>query len=78
MKPGMLMTLDGCQTLLKAVPNAERVGCLLVEFALARFLAFLCDFLRSMVLPGAPTWPHAQSLLAKRFAQIVGRHGEDR
>ncbi|KWT69223.1 hypothetical protein [Comamonas testosteroni] len=70
MKPGSLMSLQGCQALLKVVPDEEATQRLLCRFALARFLAFLCDFLRSCVSTGAPTWPDAQRVILERYTQI--------
>lgn len=70
MKPGSLMSLQGCQALLKVVPDEEVAQRLLCRFALARFLAFLCDFLRSCVSTGSPTWPDAQRVILKRYTQI--------
>lgn len=71
MKPGMLMSLEGCQSLLKVVSDANVARQLLARFALARFLAFLCDFLRSSVKSDPPNWFEAQQVLRTRYQQIV-------
>ena len=73
MKPGMLMSLAGCQSLLGAVPEIATVERLLARFALARFLAFLCDFLRSSVRSDVPSWPEVQRVLTERFKQLASK-----
>lgn len=70
MKPGMLMSLAGCDALLRAVSNVEVAVKLRSRFVLARFLAFLCDFLRSSVRSVPPSWPEAQRMLLTRFRQL--------
>lgn len=72
MKPGMLVSLEGCQALLSVVPSQEAAERLLARFALARFLAFLCDFLRSSSRSAAPSWAEAQQVLTTRFEQLAG------
>ena len=75
MKPGLVMSLDGCQTLLQAVSDKETAHMLLCRFALARFLAFLCDFLRACVSTEAPSCEEAQRVLLTRYKQIIAsRH----
>lgn len=71
MKPGLVMSLDGCQALLQVVADKEAAQVLLFRFALARFLAFLCDFLRACVSTEAPPWEEAQRVLLIRFKQII-------
>lgn len=71
MKPGMLMSLEGCQSLLTVVTDETKVQQLVSRFAVARFLAFLCDFLRSCTRPDALEWSRAQSALLARYHQIV-------
>lgn len=71
MKPGSIMSLDGCQALLKGVLDQATAQRLLCRFALARFLAFLCDFLRSCVNAEAPSWQEAQRILLARYRQIT-------
>ena len=71
MKPGLIMSLDGCQALLKVVSDKEAAQRLLCRFALARFLAFLCDFLRACVSTEAPSWQEAQRILLARYRQIT-------
>lgn len=73
MKPGMLMSLDGCQSLLRVVPERTVADRLLARFVLARFLAFLCDFLRSSVCAEPPSWPEVQTVLMQRFRQVSSR-----
>lgn len=73
MKPGMLMSLDGCQSLLGVVPDKKVTDRLLARFALARFLALLCDFLRSSVRAELPSWPEVQGILMARFQQVASR-----
>ena len=70
MKPGMLMSIEGCQSLVQVVANTKAAGRLRSRFALARFLAFLCDFLRSSVRAQAPSWPETQALLQVRLKQL--------
>ncbi len=75
MKPGLVMSLDGCQTLLQVVSDKETAQVLLCRFALARFLAFLCDFLRACVSTEAPSCEEAQRVLLTRYKQIIAsRH----
>lgn len=71
MKPGMVMTLSGCQSLLTNINDKEASNRLLSRFVLARFLAFLCDFLISSVRAEAPDWSVAQEILAKRYKAIL-------
>ena len=71
MKPGMLMSLEGCQSLLKVIQNEVEVERLLSRFAVARFLAFLCDFLCSSAHHEAPKWSNAQQILLKRYQKLV-------
>lgn len=71
MKPGLIMSLDGCQALLKVVSDKEAAQRLLCRFALARFLAFLCDFLRACVSTEVPSWQEAQRILLARYSQIT-------
>lgn len=71
MKPGLIMSLDGCQALLKVVSDKEAAQRLLCRFALARFLAFLCDFLRACVSTETPSWQEAQRVLLARYGQIA-------
>lgn len=71
MKPGIVMSLDGCQALLKVVSDKEAAQRLLCRFALARFLAFLCDFLRACVSTEVPSWQEAQRILLARYKQIT-------
>jgi hypothetical protein len=71
MKPGMLMSLDGCQSLLAVVSAREVADSLLARFALARFLAFLCDFLRSSLRAEPPSWPEVQRVVMARFQQLA-------
>lgn len=71
MKPGMLMTLDGSLSLLKVIADDTLQQTMLSRFALARFLAFLCDFLRASVLAEPPTWKDAQRMLSARYLQIA-------
>lgn len=73
MKPGMLMSLDGCHSLLRAVPETGPADRLLARFALARFLAFLCDFLRSSVRSDPPAWPEVQRVLTERFQHFASK-----
>jgi hypothetical protein len=70
-KPGMLMSLEGCQSLLKVVANEQSKDRLQSRFALARFLAFLCDFLRASVRTESPTWKEAQGMLLARYLKIA-------
>ena len=72
MRPSMLMTLDGCRDLLKVISDQERAGGLTSKFALARFLAFLCDLLRSSVLREGLAWNEAQEVLCARYRAILG------
>lgn len=71
MKPGMLMSLDGCRSLLEIVSDKQAKDRLLLRFALARFLAFLCDYLLSSVYAGPPSWRGAQEILLTRYLQIA-------
>lgn len=70
MKPGMLMSLEACQALLKLVKNPADSGRYLSRFTLARFLGFLCDLLRSSVVGREINWHEAQSILCARYLQI--------
>lgn len=71
MKPGMLMSLDGCLSLLEVIPDKRSRDLLLSRFALARFLAFLCDFLRASVRAAPPTWKEVQRMLLTRYLQVA-------
>ena len=71
MKPGLIMSLDGCQALLRVVLDKEAAQRLLCQFALARFIAFLCDFLCASVSTEAPSWQEAQRILLARYKQIT-------
>lgn len=71
MKPGLIMSLDGCQALLEVVVDKEVAQRLLCRFALARFLAFLCDFLRACVSTEDLSWQQAQRVLLARYGQIA-------
>jgi hypothetical protein len=70
MRPGMLLTLEGCNALLKVLPNSAEVPMRQTRFALARFLAFLCDFLMSSVHSSPPSWPTTQDMLICRYISI--------
>ncbi|MEJ6000710.1 hypothetical protein [Paucibacter soli] len=70
MRPGMLMSLKGCQSILEVVADKKARDQLVARFALARFLAFLCDFLRSSVRSDPPTWKHGQRMLLTRYLQM--------
>ena len=72
MKPGMLMTLDGSQALLKVIADVKLRERMIYRFALARFLAFLCDFLRASVRAEPPTWKETQRMLLARYLHIAG------
>lgn len=78
MRPGMLMTLKACNSLLGLIGDPQEAGRLRSRFALARFLAFLCDLLRSSVGPGSPPWADAQTMLMTRFQQISAAEGQQR
>ncbi|KAG1440415.1 hypothetical protein G6F57_019029 [Rhizopus arrhizus] len=71
MKPGFVISLEGCLALLKVVSDKEAAQLLLCRFALARFLAFLCDFLQACVNTEAPTWHETQRILLARYRQIA-------
>ncbi len=70
-KPGMVMSLEGCQSLLMLVANKQSKDRLLSRYALARFLAFMCDFLRASVHAESPNWKEAQRMLLTRYLQLV-------
>lgn len=72
MRPSMLMTLDGCCDLLKVIPDTVQADAQRRSFALARFLAFLCDLLRSSVTRERITWQEAQEVLCTRYRAILG------
>ncbi|MEJ5030771.1 hypothetical protein [Comamonas sp. MYb69] len=70
-KKGMLMPLDACNLLLRILPPGKVQENLLSRFALARFLTFLCDLLRSCVQPGTINWNNAQELIYKRYSAVA-------
>lgn len=78
MRPGMLMTLKACDSLLGLIGDPQEAGRLRSRFALARLLAFLCDLLRSGVVPGSPPWADAQRMLMTRFQQVSAAGGQQR
>lgn len=70
MKPGMVMPLDAGQKVLAVLANRVLADMLLARFGLARFLAFLCDLLRSSAVGEALPWTRAQALLHARYSDI--------
>lgn len=71
MKPGMLITLQACDSLLSVLNDKSTADLLRARFALARFLAFLCDLLRSSVAANALTWVEAQGMVAARYDALL-------
>lgn len=71
MRPGMLMTSAGRMAVLTVVQDEAQRGGLGVRFALARFLAFLCDLLRSSMEGESVMWAQAQQIVADRYRSCL-------
>lgn len=73
MKPGMLMSFDGCMAVLIAVRCSERAKVMRNRFVAARLMGFLCDLVRSSTHGGELPWADAQYLVEQRYAQLFAR-----
>ena len=76
MKPGMLMTLGACDSVLKSIEPKIKSDYLRSRFALARFLAFQVDFLRSSVRGDVIPWAKAQDVIEARYRMLRNDGGE--
>ncbi len=73
MKPEMVMPLDAAEALLRIVPKTAQPERMLTQWGLARFLAFLCDFLCSSDVDGQVNWARAQFILHERYTAVAQR-----
>jgi hypothetical protein len=79
LKAGMLMSWAASGAVLSKVVEEDTLSWLRARFALARFLTFLADLMRSSTTAEPATFPQAQELLYRRYRvhlhRAAGRAG---